>query len=582
MKLLLNFLKHQQKLIWAALGLAVINQVFSLLDPQIFRLIVDNYASKALTLTASQFFPGIIALLLASVAVAFVSRVAKNFQDYYVSTITQKVGAELYETSVHHAFSLPYRSFEDQSSGELLQKLQKARADSQQLMVLFINIIFLSLVGIIFVVSYAFYVQWLIGLVYLLMIPAVGTTMFYLTRRIKAMQKEIVTKGASLAGSTTETLRNVELVKSLGLETQEADRLNKANEQILSLELAKIKKIRLLSFMQGSIINGLRSLILLLMMWLIFKQAITFGEFFSLYIYLFFIFNPLQELGTVANAYQETSASMDKLEQILNQKPEEKPASATPVGPLEKLEFKGVSFSYNVEDHSLKQISLTINRGQTVAFVGPSGAGKSTLIKLLAGLYKPDKGHIYLNGVDSKQIDIDAFRRRIGYVSQETQLFAGTIGENLRFVKPEATDEECLKALTQASALKIIERGDLGLQTRIGEGGLKLSGGERQRLAIARALLREPDLVVFDEATSALDSLTEKEITDTIKKINHHRPELTTVMIAHRLSTISHADTIYVLERGELVEQGTHEALLKESGLYAALWREQGHREVKA
>lgn len=581
MKLLLNFLKRQQKLIWAAMGLAIINQLFSLLDPQIFRLIVDNYASKALSLSASQFFPGVIALLLASVAVAFVSRVAKNFQDYYVSTITQKVGAELYETSVKHSFSLPYRSFEDQSSGELLQKLQKARADSQQLMTLFINVVFLSLVSMVFVVSYAFYVQWLVGVVYLLMIPVVGVTMFYLTRRIKAMQKEIVTKGASLAGSTTETLRNVELVKSLGLEEQEAARLNRANERILGLELDKIKTIRLLSFIQGTIINGLRSAILLLMMWLIFKHNITFGEFFSLYIYLFFIFNPLQELGTVANAYQETSASMEKLEQILNQKPEPKPAKAVTVGPLDKIEFKDVSFSYNGDDHSLKKISLTINRGQTVAFVGPSGAGKSTLIKLLAGLYQPDKGHIYLNGLDSKEIDIDAFRRRIGYVSQETQLFAGTIGENLRFVKPSATDEECLKALTQASALKIIERGDLGLETRIGEGGLKLSGGERQRLAIARALLREPDLVVFDEATSALDSLTEKEITDTIKKINKHRPELTTVMIAHRLSTISHADTIYVLEKGELVEQGTHETLLKEAGLYAALWREQGHREVK-
>ncbi len=577
MKLLFNFLKHQQKLIWFAIILATINQVFSLLDPQIFRLIVDNYASKALSLTAAQFFPGIIALLLASVGVAFVSRVAKNFQDYYVSTITQKVGAELYETSVRHSFSLPYRSFEDQTSGELLQKLQKARADSQQLLILFINTVFLSLVSIVFVVSYAFYVQWLIGLVYLMMIPAVGITMFYLTRRIKAIQKDIVTKGAMLAGSTTETLRNVELVKSLGLENQEVARLNQANEKILGLELSKIKLIRYLSFIQGTIINALRSAILLLMMWLIFQQAITFGEFFSLYIYLFFIFNPLQELGTVANAYQETSASMDKLAQILKQKPEEKPVDAKTIGPLEKIEFNHVSFSYTEEVHSLKDISLTINRGTTAAFVGPSGAGKSTLIKLLAGLYKPDKGEIKVNGVESHELNVDAFRERIGYVSQETQLFAGTIGENLRFVRPNATEEECLTALKQAAALKIIEKGGEGLKTRIGEGGIKLSGGERQRLAIARALLREPELIIFDEATSSLDSLTEKEITDTIKKIHQHRPGLTVVIIAHRLSTISHADTIHVLERGKLIEQGTHEELLKEGGLYAALWREQGH-----
>lgn len=561
-----------------AMGLAAVNQIFSLLDPQIFRIIVDNYASRAFELSRQEFLSGVILLLLASVGVAFISRVAKNFQDYFVSTITQRVGANLYETSVRHSFSLPYRHFEDQSSGELLQKLQKARTDSQQLLTLFINVIFLSAVGMTFVIAYAFYVNWLVGAVYLLMIPLVGGTMFYLTRRIKATQKEIVTKGAMLAGSTTETLRNVELVKSLGLETQEIGRLNRANESILSLELEKIRLIRILSFVQGTIINGLRAAILLLMMWLIFNKAISFGEFFSLYIYTFFIFNPLQELGNVANAYQETSASMERLEQILNQKPESKPVNAITLGPLEKIEFKNVSFSYGEDNASIKNISLIIPRGQTVAFVGPSGAGKSTLIKLLVSLYQPMSGEILFNNVASNKVNIDNLRQHIGYVSQDTQLFAGTIGENLRFVKPEASEAECLAALKAAAVEKIIERGDLGLETRIGEGGLKLSGGERQRLAIARALLRKPDLIVFDEATSSLDSVTEKEITDTIKKIGKERPELTVVMIAHRLSTISHANTIYVLEKGQVVEEGTHNKLLVRSGLYAALWREQGHK----
>jgi ATP-binding cassette subfamily B protein len=490
------------------------------------------------------------------------------------------VGAALYEHSIKHSFSLPYVAFEDQRSGELLLKLQKARSDSQMLITSFVGVVFLTSVGIIFVVSYAFIVNWMIGLVYFLIIPSVATAQFYLTRRIKAAQREIVTETASLAGSTTETLRNVELVKSLGLEEQETQRLNAVNSKILALELKKIRLIRALSFLQGTIINAIRSALLLLMMWLIFQKTISFGEFFSLYIYLFFVFGPLGELGTLANTYQETRASMEKLQQILDMKPEERPENPVVVPAMEAIKFENVSFAYSSgSQSSVEAINVVIPRRNTVAFVGPSGAGKTTMAKLILGLYQPTHGELSINNIDSKTIDFHELRRRIGYVSQETQLFAGTIRENLLFVNPGAKDEDCLEALRGASALAIIERGGLGLDTKIGEGGIKISGGERQRLAIARALLRKPDLIIFDEATSSLDSITEKEITETIKNITFQKPDLITIMIAHRLSTISHADNIYVLERGRLTESGTHHELLNKNGLYSALWREQSGGE---
>lgn len=576
MKLLWGYIKHQKRILFGALVLATINQVFSLLDPQIFRVIVDRYAAHASSFSRSEFVQGVLLLLLASMGVAFISRVAKNFQDYYVSMVTQRVGASLYAHSIKHSFSLPYAAFEDQRSGELLLKLQKARTDAQALITSFVGVIFLTGVSMIFIIGYAFTVHWLIGLVYILLVPVVGSLQFYLTRRIKAAQREIVAESASMAGSTTETLRNVELVKSLGLEDQESERLNAVNEKILALELKKIRLIRALSFVQGTMINAIRSLLLLLMLWLIFRTTITFGEFFTLYIYLFFIFEPLSQLGNLANIYQETRASMEKLQQILDTKPEEKPENPVAIGALDTVTFDHVGFSYTESTRpSIQDIDLTIDKGQTVAFVGPSGAGKTTMIKLLLGLYRPIQGKILLNGTDAAAIDYDVFRRRIGYVSQETQLFAGTIRENLLFVNPGATDEECQEALRHASALGIIERGGKGLDTKIGEGGIKISGGERQRLAIARALLRNPDLIIFDEATSSLDSLTEKEITATIREITVTRPALMTVMIAHRLSTISHADQIYVLEQGKLSEQGTHQELLDKQGLYTALWREQ-------
>jgi ATP-binding cassette subfamily B protein len=586
MPLLFSYLKRYKKLLFLTLLLATINTVFSLADPQIFRLIIDNYVSKVGTISHADFLRGVGLLLAASVAAAFISRVAKNFQQYYENVVTQRVGTQLYAFSVAHSFSLPYAIFEDQRSGELLQKLQKARLDAQQLIVSFVDIIFVSLVGIVLVIAYAFYVQWIIGLLYFLIIPIMGATMFYLGRKIKAIQKTIVVESANLAGSTTETLRNVELVKSLGLEDQETKRLNEVNNKVLELELSKLKVIRTLSFTQGTIVNAMRSAILFVMLWLILTGGMTLGEFLTLWFYSFYIFSPLGDIGTVSSQYQEAKGSLEKLEEILEVKPEEKPANPVELGSLQSVKFENVSFAYGEADgkdgtvKALSGINLEIHGGDAIAFAGYSGSGKTTMIKLLVGLYRPTQGKILLNDVDGLTVDYDALRRRIGYVSQDTQLFSGTMRDNLLFVNPAATDDDCWEALRSAAVADVADRGGKGLDTRIGEGGLKLSGGERQRLAIARALLRNPDLIIFDEATSSLDSITERSITDTIKEITRSRPNLITVLVAHRLSTIAHADQIYVLQKGNIVESGPHAELLKNrDGLYSALWKEQSGGE---
>ena len=581
MSLLFDYLKRYKKLLFWTLLLATINTVFSLADPQIFRLIIDNYVSKIGAISHSDFLRGVGLLLAASVGATFISRVAKNFQQYYENVVTQRVGTQLYAHSVTHAFSLPYAIFEDQSSGELLQKLQKARLDSQQLIISFVDIVFVSLIGVIFVLIYAFYVHWLIGLLYVLIIPIMGATMFYLGRKIKEIQKNIVVESANLAGSTTETLRNVELVKSLGLEDQETKRLNEVNNKVLNLELSKLTVIRKLSFTQGTIVNAMRSAILFAMLWLILAGSITLGEFLTLWFYSFYIFQPLGSIGDISSQYQQAKGSLEKLEEILNVKPEEKPANAVTIDGLKSLKFDDVAFSYqDSQAPAVTNMNLEIKNGEAIAFAGYSGSGKTTMVKLLVGLYRPTHGKISLNGTDGAAVDYDALRRRIGYVSQDTQLFSGTLRENLLFVNPSATDEECWEALRSAAVAVVADRGGKGLDTRIGEGGLKLSGGERQRLAIARALLRNPDLIIFDEATSSLDSITERSITDTIKEIAKSRPNLITVMVAHRLSTIAHADRIYVLQKGRVVESGPHAELLKNrEGLYSALWKEQSGGE---
>lgn len=577
MKLLWSYIREHQKILWGALVLATINQVFSLLDPQIFRYIIDNYASRIGELSNTEFLRGVSLLLLAGVGVAFVSRVAKNFQDYYVNVIVQRVGTKMYSTSVEHSFALPYSVFEDERSGEFLQKLQKARTDAQQLITTSVNVIFLAIVGMLFVWIYAFIVHWLIGLTYVLIVPVLGSTIFLISRKIRQAQDKIIKETAALAGSTTETIRNVELVKSLGLEHQEIKRLNNVNEQILQLELKKIRLVRLLSFVQGTLINALRSGLMFLMLWLTFTQAITLGEFFSLLFYSFAVFNPLYEFGNFIVAYQEARSSMDRLDELFKTKPEPQPANPISINSIEEIEFKGVEFQYPSAGNrkAAAGLNFSVSAGSNVAFVGPSGSGKTTIIKLLVGLYRPTAGSVLINGHNAQDLDFEQVRSKIGLVSQDTQLFAGTIRENLLFAYPQATDDDCVAALQSAQAHGLIERGDKGLDTRIGEGGLKLSGGEKQRLAIARALLRKPELIIFDEATSSLDSLTEEQITQTIKNIEKDHPNLITIMVAHRLSTVAHASRIYVMEKGQIVESGRHSELLAKGGLYAALWRQQ-------
>jgi ATP-binding cassette subfamily B protein len=242
---------------------------------------------------------------------------------------------------------------------------------------------------------------------------------------------------------------------------------------------------------------------------------------------------------------------------------------------VEKLEYQDVLFQHrSAQSPALQHISFAAKKGETIAFVGPSGSGKTTLVKLLVGLYRPQNGSITYNDVDSSAIDFEELRTQIGFVTQDTQLFAGTIRENLMFVNPNASDEEMLEVLKKSASHSLLAKADNGINTIIGEGGVKISGGEKQRLSIARALLRKPRLLIFDEATSALDSITEEEITNTIKEVSTLQEQIT-ILIAHRLSTIMHADRIYVLEQGEIVETGSHESLLAEKGLYYAMWRQQ-------
>lgn len=594
MKVLLQYLKPYKWMVALTLLLAAVNIGFSLCDPIIFgrliRLAFAAWPEKSNTFMPLRTFlwggtatDGVVWLLLASIGVAMMSRIAKNFQDYFLQVVIQKFGAKVFTDGLRHSMRLPYAEFEDQRSGETLSILQKVRTDTEKFISNFVNILFTVLIGIVFVAIFAARITPLLPVVYFGGIALLILISNLLSKKVKTIQKSIVKQTTQLAGTTTESLRNIELVKSLGLTNQEVARLNKNTYRILGLEITKVKRIRSISFVQGTFVNTLRQVILFMLMWLVFHHQMPAFQLATMQIFSFFIFGPLQDIGSIIVSYREAEASLNNFESLLQKEVEQSPAHPQHLGPIRDLEFRNVSFQHRTAHHkAIDGISFRVRNGETIAFVGPSGSGKSTLMKLLVGLYRPKEGAIYYNGMDENSIEFDDLRNQIGFVTQDTQLFAGTIRENLLFVNPEASEEDLQDALRKASCDNLLARAENGVDTVIGEGGLKLSGGEKQRLSIARALLRRPRLLLFDEATSALDSITEEEITETIRDLSSQREQIT-VLIAHRLSTIMHADRIYVLEKGVVVETGNHDSLLTEKGLYYAMWRQQiGERKAMA
>lgn len=595
MRILLKYLRPYRWIVLLALALAAINQSFSMLDPYFFgnwgldqlaahpfekgKYVVDQLHHKTWVKTGvrtqSDFIWAVLAFLGALIGVAMVSRIAKAFQDYFGQIIVQKFGATIFTDGLRHSMGLPFSDFEDQRSGETLSILTKVRTDTEKFIISFINVLFGIIVGVVFVSIYSFSLHWSIMPIYVLGMILLSLLTGLLSKKIKRIQKKITYETNALAGSTTESLRNIELIKSLGLKDQEVERLNKNTFKILDLELRKVKSLRALSFMQGTFVNFLRQCILFLLLFLVFKERLTAGEVTTMLFYSFFIFGPLQDLGNIILSYREAEASLINFDNLMRKTPELPPANPKPLGVVRSLAFQDVVFRHQTAHHNaIDHISFDVDKGETIAFVGPSGSGKTTLMKLLVGLYRPLEGSIRYNGLDENSINFEDLRRQIGFVTQDTQLFAGTIRENLLFVNPGASSEDLQEALRKASCLGLLARAEKGIDTVIGEGGLKLSGGEKQRLSIARALLRKPALLIFDEATSALDSLTEEDITRTIRQISADGEQIT-ILIAHRLSTIMHADRIYVLEKGVVAEMGDHAGLLAEKGLYYAMWRQQ-------
>lgn len=575
MKFILKYLKNYKKLLILSLILAAINQIFSMMDSQVLQWLIDNYLTKPWIHSTQVYIRWILIWLGWFVWVAMVSRIAKNLQDYFTNVMTQNIGMRIYQDTVEHTFSLPYADLEDQQSWNLLNKIQKAKDSIQTYIYNLINIAFSSLVIIFFVIAYSFWVDWRIGLIYMMLIPIMGITSITISRKIKLAQEDITKESSKVSWSITESIRNMSLIKMLGLVQQEITRLSNTNEKVLWLELSKIKQVRSIEFVQWTLINAMRACLMWLFAYLIYIWSISIWKLMTLYFYSFWVFGMLGQAWMVIKSYQEAKANDELLEEIKNKIPEKDTSNGVYIDKVKQISADNISFSYSKDSELLSNISFDINKWESIAFVWLSGSGKSTVLKLLAWLYKTQSWNIKINSQDISNINIDSYKKQLWIVAQDAQLFSGTVADNLRFVNPGASDEEIRYVLEQAALTEFVKELPNDINTYIWEGGLKLSGGQKQRLAIARALLRNPSILIFDEATSALDSLVEKEITQTIQNIWGKDSEMMIVLVAHRLSTIMHADRIYVMQKWKIIESWNHKDLIANNWLYNAMRREQ-------
>jgi len=583
MKIIWKYLKPFKKWLFLSMGLAAIAQILELIDPIIFGKIIDNFAVNTDGRNQQELVNGVLRLLALAVGIALLARLAHAFTDYFTRLVVQKFGLSIFDEGLKQTLRLPYSEFEDTSSGHVLSLLQKVRNDNERFISSFISTLFSAIVGVAFLIWYSITKHWALIPVFLVGVVWLGGLTGLLSKKIKTIQRSVIQETNKMSGAITESLRNIEFVKSMGLTWPEIKRLRTFTGNIFNLEMQKVRKIRTLTFLQKSVLLLLKESILFILLWLIFRNALTTGELIAMQFISTRIMFPLQDLGSIILSYREAEASLQIFSNLMKKEPEFRPEEPVDIGEIEKLRFEDVSFRYRKADHdAIENLSFSAGLGETIAFVGPSGCGKSTLVKLLVGLYSPTRGIIYFDDVTAREIRYNRMRRQLGFVTQDTQLFSGSVRANMQFVKPEATDEEIIAALKKASSLRLVEESPAGLDTILGEGGKMVSGGEKQRLAIAKALVRNPRILIFDEATSALDSLTEEEITDTLREISAGKKQII-LMIAHRLSTIMHADRIYVLEKGKIVEEGNHATLLENKGLYYAMRRQQiGERKSVA
>jgi len=565
---LLVFVKPYWKLLLIAGVILVFSSLIGLAMPWVVQRLVDTAFNQADLTTLNRALVGLLAIAVAQAFMGF-------GQTYLIGHVGERVVADLRKALYEHLHMMPLRFFAVTRIGELTSRLSNDVTTIQEAVTsTILNLVSqtVTLIGGIIIIML---MSWQLTLVMLAIVPLAILGMVLLGRIIRRLSRQVQDNLAEINATAEEALAGVRVVKSFAREPYEVARYGDRVEDLYQTSMERVKVRAII----GPIIGFLGFSTIAIVLWvggrLVISGQLTPGQLVAFLLYTLIIASPIGTFTTLYSQFQQAIGASDRVFELLSTPSEmADDADAQPLPPIEGLvRFDNVTFDY--QDHSeartvLREINLIAKPGQVVALVGPSGAGKTTLVNLIARFYDPTEGSITIDYCDIRHVQMRSLREQIGIVPQETALFGGSVRDNIRYGKLDATQEEIEAAATAANSHDFITAMANGYDTLVGERGVKLSGGQRQRIAIARAILKDPRILILDEATSSLDTESEQAVQEALDRLMRDR---TTFVIAHRLSTITNADVIAVLEGGRIVEQGTHaELLARESGLYRRMY----------
>ena len=508
------------------------------------------------------------------VLIAVIGAAADYIDNYYTESVAQYVANDLRHRLYHHLQRLALKYYDTHQIGSMLSTITSDVTTIQSFASTALLSILIDSLTIIGMVSVMLYLNFDFALV------AVGVTpllLMFISRFKKAVKKathEVRLRQSDIVGVLQQGLESVRTVEAFGREELEEGRLDTASMESVRAAL----KARRVKSLLSPIVAVTVSLCTAFVLWrgagLLLSNAMTIGALTVFLSYLSKFFKPVQDLATMTNAIAQASVGMERIQAILDADTiiPQKPDARAPGKLNGEIVFDHVAFAYNPESPVLRDITLTISPGQRIGLCGPTGGGKSTILSLIPRFYDPTSGRVLIDGVDITDYTLNLLRAQIGFVLQDTVLFAGTVRDNIAYGRLDATEEEILAAAGMANAHEFISQMPLGYDSLIGERGLTLSGGQRQRIGIARAIVRNSPILILDEPTAALDTESEKLVMEALERLMKGR---TVITIAHRLSTIRDADRIIVLKGGFISEEGTHDELIKRNGIYAELSRIQ-------
>ncbi|MEK5006361.1 ABC transporter ATP-binding protein [Bacillus sp. FSL K6-3312] len=504
--------------------------------------------------------------------------VVSSAMNYVVTYFGHKLGINI-ETDMRsqlftHVQKMSFRFFDQKKTGKLVSRMTNDLMDIGEIAHHGPEDLFIAMMTLTGAFALMLSINWQLAVLTFLIVPFLIWLSVYFTKKMSIAFDHMFSSIGRFNARVENNVSGIRVVKAFGNETHEIDRFIEHNEQFKQTKLTTYKMMALHASISHLLMKGVTIFGLVCGTWFVMQKNMTYGEFISFVLLSGIFLGPIQQINSVIETYPKGVAGFKRFVSLLDQAPDEKdvPDAIHVDGLKGEITFHDVSFGYEKDSLILEHINLEIKQGETVAIVGPSGAGKSTLCSLLPRFYEWQSGTITIDGIDSRQMKLSSLRQQIGIVQQDVYLFNGSIRENILYGKLDATEDEIWQAVLKAELKELVESLPEGLETMIGERGVKLSGGQKQRVSIARIFLKNPPILILDEATSSLDTETEASIQRSLEELSEGR---TTLVIAHRLATIQHADRIVVVTKGGIAEQGNHKTLLTQNGLYKRLYETQ-------